>query len=301
MPHRTTYFFPRQFPDRSFDAASSKQLLDREKKVANETASATTAAAGTATTANTFKATAENDRNKSISGTVAKDFSAPAAAKTNNNNNSNNSPLSDLFTDEKIHTKKQQLAAFRDWFIDKKATNDRSRHVKPPSRRLSLSTDHDDDCELLLHREPAPAPPQTPPPPPPPPPETTSVINDRSFDRQVSLPRFSSGSSYAGSLFSGTTLDGNLSSDVKDTWIKESSSTTPVLVTREVEEPEAEESKDNLALKSKESYYLQIMLARRLTSQASLLSEPLLIQEYSGPGPGVADAETVSYRLWVLI
>ncbi|XVF64910.1 hypothetical protein PTKIN_Ptkin09bG0204400 [Pterospermum kingtungense] len=296
MPHRTTYFFPRQFPDRGFDA-SSKQLLDHEKKiVAKETPSSTTATSAAAA-ANTFvKASAENDLNKSISGTAGiKDFSAK--------NNNNNSLLSDLFTDEKLHTKKQQLAAFRDWFIDKKAITttaaaaaaDRSRHVKPISRRFPSSTDHDDDRELLLPQEPAP--PQTPtPPPPPPPPETTAVVNDRNFDRQVSLPRFSSGSSYAGSLFSGTTLDGNLSSDVKlDTWTKES--TTPVLVTGEVEGHKPEESKDKLALRSRESYYLQIMLARRLTSQASLLSEPLLLQEYSGPI--VADAETVSHRLWV--
>ncbi|KAL6195010.1 hypothetical protein ACLB2K_030632 [Fragaria x ananassa] len=57
-------------------------------------------------------------------------------------------------------------------------------------------------------------------------PDTMSFKVDRSvdqdFDRQVSLPRLSSGSSYAGSLFSGTTtLDGNFSGDVK-----ESSATT---------------------------------------------------------------------------
>ncbi|KAL6137591.1 hypothetical protein ACLB2K_062881 [Fragaria x ananassa] len=48
--------------------------------------------------------------------------------------------------------------------------------------------------------------------------DTTSFKVDRSvdqdFDRHVSLPRLSSGSSYAGSLFSGTTmLDGNFSGD----------------------------------------------------------------------------------------
>ncbi|XVF36576.1 hypothetical protein REPUB_Repub19eG0069200 [Reevesia pubescens] len=294
MPHRATYFFPRQFPDRGFDA-SSKQLLDHEKKLGKDASTTPTATAATSN----FNAIGEDDRNKSISRTAPQDFTTPATKTTNNNN----SPLSYLFTDEKIHTKKQQLASFRDWFVDKKATTDRSRHVKPSSRRISLSTtDHDEYSELLLPPEPAPGPPQqTPTPhPPPPAPEITNVINDhsvdRNFDRQVSLLRFSSGSSYAGSLFSGTTLDGNLSSEVKDMWTKESSS-TPVLATGEAEEPEAEESKDSLALKSKESYYLQVMLARRLTSQASLLSEPLLLQECSGPN--VADAETVSYRLWV--
>ncbi|GMI65486.1 hypothetical protein like AT4G24480 [Hibiscus trionum] len=92
------------------------------------------------------------------------------------------------------------------------------------------------------------------------------------------------------------TLDGNLSSDVKYTWTKETSS-TPVPATVKVEEQEAEKSKDNLTLKSKENYYLQVMLARRLTSQASLFGEPLLLQEYNGHG--VVNVEIVSYRLWV--
>ncbi|XVF39660.1 hypothetical protein PTKIN_Ptkin01aG0051200 [Pterospermum kingtungense] len=280
MPHRATYFFPRQFPDPAGFDASSKKLLYHEKKLANQTSSTS--------------ATAENDRK-----TPAKDFIIPPADKTNDTT----SPLSDLFTDEKLQAKKQQLAAFRDWFIQKKATSTgRSRHViKPSSRRFSSITDddHDEDRQLLI--APEPAPPQTPDPTPPP--ETITVLNDSSvdfnFDRQVSLPRFSSGSSYAGSLVSGTTLDGNLSStEVKDTWTKEeSSSSTPALATGEVEEKEADESEDCLVLKSRESYYLQVMLARRLTYQASLLCEPLHLQEYVVPV--VSDAETVSYRLWV--
>ncbi|KAE8658676.1 Serine/threonine-protein kinase CTR1 [Hibiscus syriacus] len=302
MPHRTTYFFPRQFPDRGFDA-STKQLLDQEKKLAAKetfptaTESAFGTATSTAATTTTSNFNAENDRNNSISGTASKDFRTPAA-KTDNDNYSY-SLLSDLFTDEKLHVKKQQLAAFRDWFVDKKTTTNKSRHVKPSPRRLSSSTDHDEDQQLLLAPEPTP-PPQPSLHPPAPTPETTTVIDDRSvdrnFDRQVSLTRFSSGSSYAGSLFSGTTLDGTLSSDVKDTWTKETSS-APVPAMEEVEEQEVEKSKDDLALKSKESYYLQVMLARRLTSQASLFSESLLLQEYHGPV--VVDAETVSYRLWV--
>ncbi|KAA3453916.1 serine/threonine-protein kinase CTR1 isoform X1 [Gossypium australe] len=293
MPHRATYFFPRQFPDRGFDA-STKQLLDHEKKLAKETSATTTAAV----TSNF----AENDRNNTISRTAPKDIKPPAVAKTNGKDDYY-SPLSDLFTDEKLHAKKQQLAAFRDWFVEKKKSTDRPRHVKRSSRRVPSSTtdrDEDEDRRLLLAPEPAlPSTPSPPSPLPAPATEITAVVDDPSvdqnFDRQVSLPRFSSGSSYAGSLFSATTLDGNLSSDVKDTWTKETSSTT-VPATGEVEAQEVEEGKDNLTLKSKESYYLQVMLARRLTSQASLLGEPLLLQ---CSGQGVVDAETVSYRLWV--
>ncbi|XP_047955104.1 serine/threonine-protein kinase CTR1-like isoform X3 [Salvia hispanica] len=70
--------------------------------------------------------------------------------------------------------------------------------------------------------------------------------------------------SYAGSLFSGTTLDGN--------WKEE------------------EEEEDGVAQRYKEGYYLQLMFAKRLTQQAALVTEPLLHP--------ARDADTVSYRLW---
>lgn len=238
MPHRTTYFFPRQFPDRGFDSSSAKQQLDHEKKIAKETAT-------------------END--------ITKD-QEPAKQTF----------LSDYLSGEKLYgNKKQQLAALSNWLAGTKGARS-STHVKPS--RLS------EDRELLL-------PPESAPPPPPPPPATT--VNDRSvdqnFDRQVSLRRLSSVSSYADSLFS--TLDG------KDTWIKQYPPHAPS--TREVEEvvvdEEKEESnKDGLGQKSKESFYLQLTLAKRITSQATLASEPLLLQEC-----GPVDVETVSYRLWV--
>ncbi|KAL6177723.1 hypothetical protein ACLB2K_049247 [Fragaria x ananassa] len=74
-------------------------------------------------------------------------------------------------------------------------------------------------------------------------PDTTSFKVDRSidrdFDRKVSLPRLSSGSSYAGSLFSGTTtLDGNFSGDVKE------SSVTTRPAEEEVEEEVRERSRE---------------------------------------------------------
>ncbi|KAE8653925.1 hypothetical protein F3Y22_tig00117056pilonHSYRG00512 [Hibiscus syriacus] len=282
MPHRTTYFFPRQFPDPGFDVSSKQMLDDHGKKPLNQTPT-NNAAVG------------ENDLNKLISRIDdPKEFTTSPVVESNKHDNS--TPQTDLFTGGNLYSKKQQIAAFIDWFIGREATVDRSRHVKPSSRRLSSTTDHDEDRQLLL--PPEPAPPQTLSPPPPP--ETNAVINDRSVDRRVSLQRFSSGSSYAGSLFPGSTLDGDVSSEFKGTWTKDdpSSSSATVPVTREVKGPEAEEeSKDNLALKSKESYYLQLTMVRRLTSQASLLAEPLLLQEYCGPG--VADAEIVSYRLWV--
>ncbi|KHN08983.1 Serine/threonine-protein kinase CTR1 [Glycine soja] len=116
----------------------------------------------------------------------------------------------------------------------------------------------------------------------------------RALTGQVSLPRLSSGSSYAGSLFSGTTLDCNFSSD-----IKEETTTSRTLITipapRHKDEEEEEHGTEKLAKKSKESYILQLTLAKRLTCLASLVTEPVLT-----PGTETWDAESVSYRLWRL-
>ncbi|KAK3231073.1 hypothetical protein Dsin_002954 [Dipteronia sinensis] len=261
MPHRTTYFFPRQFPDRGFDASSSsnKQLLElHEKNSVKETLNI------------------ENDR-KYSSSTTTKNYKSSA--------------LSDILTssDEKFQIKKQQFNAFCDWLTEKKSERS-SHHVK------ARSSASDEDRELLL-----PPPDPVPVPVPAPVLVTEPVINDRNLDPQVSLPRLSSGSSYAGSLFSGTTLDGNnlfsgttldgnFSSDVvKDTSAQLSTTR------REVEGEE--ETKESLAQKTNESYMLQLTLARRLTLQASLVDGPLALQDCGGLE--VADAETVSYRLWV--
>ncbi|KAI4307511.1 hypothetical protein L6164_030689 [Bauhinia variegata] len=259
MPHRTTYFFPRQFPERGLDE-SSKQVLDHEKeKIFNSIKSETFGV--------------ERDRKKPVSTTPAKDDVVSWSGK--------HSAVSDLFTGgDKHRTKQKQIAAFGNWLLEKKG--DRSGHVKPYSDWSSC----DEDRELLL-------PPESVPAPAPPPPETVKdTAIDRDFDRQVSLPRLSSGSSYAGSLFSGTTLDGaNFSSDIKE----ETSSSRVSSTTRRQEEDE-EEGKEKLAQKYKESYYLQLTLAKRLTCLASLTTEPVLTLD---TGIETWDAEVVSYRLWV--
>ncbi|XP_048331690.1 serine/threonine-protein kinase CTR1 isoform X2 [Ziziphus jujuba] len=288
MPHRTTYFFPRQFPDRRFDESSKQLLADHEKKVSTATASTPTSTTTTTTpptptckdTISNFQI--ESDRKPS------KQFSV----------NSKSSAVSQLFTGHgKSHTKQhtqpqqvkpqqqQHFAAFCDWLAEKKAERSTTAaHVKPP---------RDEDRELLIPPPPESVPEVAPP---------ESVVKDRSvdrnFDRQVSLPRVSSGSSYAGSLFSGTTLDGNLSIDVKDSYSKVSSFSTARHEEVEVEEEEeVDKNRGSLAQKTKESYYLRLALAKRLTSQAFLdHTEPLLMQV---SGPESSNAEIVSYRLWV--
>ncbi|XP_028777697.1 serine/threonine-protein kinase CTR1 [Neltuma alba] len=260
MPHRATYFFPRQFPERGLDE-SSKQLLDHEKKkIVNSIKS------------ETFDP--ESDPKKAIRTTTATTTEDDVVFPSGKH-----SAVSDLFTgNDKFRTKQKLVAAFRDWVIEKKG--DRWGHVKPHPGRLS----YEGDRELLLPSESVP----------PPPPETVKDAIDRGFDRQVSLPRLSSGSSYAGSLFSGTTLDGNFSSDVKE----ETTSSRVSSTTRRLEEEKEEaESKETLAQKCKESYSLQITLARRVTCLASLAAdEPVLTLD---AGIETWDVESVSYRLWV--
>lgn len=252
MPHRTTYIFPRQFPERvGLDESSKqKQLLDHEKKkIVNSIKH------------DTFTAESDPPQKSSL----------PTPTKDNNDvvlsiSGGKHSAVSDLFAaGEKFRTKHKQIAAFCDWLIDKKASSHSSHY-------------HLHDLDLLL------------------PPETTAkdAAVDQSFDRQVSLPRLSSGSSYAGSLFSGTTtLDCNFSSD-----IKEETTTSRTLITipapRHKDEEEEEHGTEKLAKKSKESYILQLTLAKRLTCLASLVTEPVLT-----PGTETWDAESVSYRLWV--
>lgn len=238
MPHRTTYIFPRQFPERGLDE-STKQLLDHEKKKI----------------VNSIK----HDTLSVESGTPKK----PLLIKDNDVvlSSAEHSAVSDLFAaGDKFRTKHKQIAAFCDWLIDNKVSH----------------SSHHCDGDLLLQ------------------PETTvkDAAVDQSFDRQVSLPRLSSGSSYAGSLFSGTTFDCNFSSDIKEE--TSSSRTLTTIAAPRHKDEEEEQVTEKLAKKSKESYILQLTLARRLNCLASLVTEPVLT-----PGTETWDAESVSYRLWV--
>ncbi|XP_057773212.1 serine/threonine-protein kinase CTR1-like isoform X1 [Salvia miltiorrhiza] len=211
MPHRTTYFFPRQFPDRSLAA-------DHEKK----------------------QVVVDEIQDKE------------------------DSPPKGGVTCDKIHGK--QLAAFVKWLSDKKH-RDKSQFAKIKSYDHDHDIEEEDESTQRLL----------------PPPEQPT--NESGIERQISLQRVSSegSTSYAGSLFSGTTLDGN--------W---SANTTGIL-----KEPAGvkEEEGDGVMQRYKEGYYLQLMFAKRLTQQAALVTEPLLLPERRMGGS--PDADTVSYRLWV--
>ncbi|KAJ1424750.1 Serine-threonine/tyrosine-protein kinase, catalytic domain [Sesbania bispinosa] len=151
MPHRATYFFPRQFPERGGLDESSKKLLDHEKeKIVNSIKS------------DTFGVESDVPK-KSLS-------SSTTTAPTKHDvvlSSAKHSAVSDLFAaGDKYRIKHKQIAAFCDWLIDKKG--DHSGHHL---RRLSTTSEEDRD--LLL-----------------PPPETVvkDTAVDRSFDRQEETP-----------------------------------------------------------------------------------------------------------------
>ncbi|XP_042507271.1 serine/threonine-protein kinase CTR1 isoform X2 [Macadamia integrifolia] len=233
MPHRTTYFFPRQFPVEGYDPIASKRLLtNRGKKIPQETVNV------------------ENDQKAS------KTLKEASIGK--------NLTASDLFTGKKLSLGKQFLA-FGDRLLERK-WSDRSIHV-------STRSDDEDRGPLLEPEQP---------------PETI-VSHEQILGLQASSSRLSCESSYAGSLISGTTtVDENVHTSAKD-W---------QLSTRRDEDDDR--NKESLAQKSRDSYYLQLTLAVRLTSQACLADDSVLTR--GSPSEACAsssDVEMVSYRLWV--
>ncbi|CAI0463981.1 unnamed protein product [Linum tenue] len=311
MPHRATYFFPRQFPDRQspLDATSSKkQLLDHEKQKASSK--------------ETF--TCENDGLHRDSATVGSSSSSDPPAPKATSIAATTSPLADLFTssdDDRYHQreshgdksrrKKKQLADFRDWLAERKVdrSSTSSGHVRlktrlsrsdyydgvddsddrllaaapPPEHeakvqdpdnvpreifgvklRCRLSSDEFDETERLL----APPPPES---------EINVVMKDlrdvdRNFDRQDAAT-------------TATTLVPGATSRQREA----------AAVAQEVAD-EVERSAKSFAQRTSESYCLQLGLARRLSLQADISGELLLLKDGSLEIP---DVETVSYRLWV--
>ena len=115
MPHRTTYIFPRQFPERGFDE-SSKQLLDHEKKKI----------------INSIKSS-ESNSNKKPPPAVS---TAPPTKDDVAFSCGNISALSDLFTSgDKFRAKQRQISAFCDWLIEKKRGSIGSLEIVLPTIR----------------------------------------------------------------------------------------------------------------------------------------------------------------------
>lgn len=160
MPHRATYIFPRQFPERGLNE-SQKKILDHEKqKVVGTVKSSDTTFGVENDVAAPKSSRHELSRASKADGDVL--FSQRAAA------------VSDLFNT--VRGKHKQVEAFCESLLRDNKSSNRHHHHHRPGHRLKLHRNrHDvDDGEALL---------------PPPVPVKDSV------DRQVSLPRLSSGSS----------------------------------------------------------------------------------------------------------
>lgn len=232
MPHRTTYFFPRQFPDAS---SSSKSKTFGIGSSENEVISCIA------------KNCPECESNFSV-------------RKRDEN---------EVVTGGKVHGKQlqNQLGDLVKWATGRemKGRSSRDYHVRRVQYQdVDEEEEDDDERERLL-------------------------VPRRSESNDHRLRRLSScgSTSYAGSLFSSTTLDGN--------W----SSTTTAIGFEPVEEKsetkEDEIVADGLAQRCTERYYLQLTLAKRLSEQATLASEP----DQCSSRISTVDADAVSYRLWV--
>ncbi|KHN26145.1 Serine/threonine-protein kinase CTR1 [Glycine soja] len=146
MPHRATYFFPRQFPERGLDESSKQRLHHEKRKIVNSIKSPDT----------TTFAAFESDAPK-------KQTAPPQSQSQSHTHDEKNdvvfsstkqNAVSDLFTDgDKFRTQQKQIAAFCDWLIDKKKDRNRpSHHFKPyPNEE---EEEEEDERELLLRPPP---------------------------------------------------------------------------------------------------------------------------------------------------
>ncbi|KAI3867547.1 hypothetical protein MKX03_010066 [Papaver bracteatum] len=251
MPHRTTYFFPRQFPDKRLDpsSSSSPSTLIHEKKevVVKEIVNKV-----------------ENERKKVEKISIWK-VSTPSSNLFFTGDKGNRNPNNKYQIGVRNYDK-----VVRDREEQKRKSHDDDEEEKQP---LLEEPEDEPPVEMIVSQD-------------------KILGRESSVASSVVTHRLSSESSFPGSLFSGTTLDGNVStvSDVKES--------THLSSAQEVQV----ESMENLAKRTAESYYLQLTLAFRLSDQASLAQEYLSLQNSTSldaPQHVCCDVETVSYRLWV--
>ncbi|KAI4321443.1 hypothetical protein MLD38_034823 [Melastoma candidum] len=273
MPHRTTYFFPRRFPDYHplnpnhpnpfFDHQKQKQKQKQQQQQPSPFI-----AENNVVHPLISPATSSPDHGDNRSPLPSTTTTTPTPYFPNNFNVHHDVTL---LTRLQKGGKKQQLSAFCEWLVNKK------EDVTEPPPHASLRSTSQEREPLLSVCE--------------------DQVVDRGFDRQLSFPRASSfGSSgyTASSYFSGSTVQngGDVSRSDADRTATRRVGEAEVVAVATGEDGE----KANLALKSRQSYYLQLTLAKRLTWQASLV-EPDVSHE--SKDHWCWDAEIVSYRLWV--
>ncbi|KAK9109059.1 hypothetical protein Sjap_017119 [Stephania japonica] len=251
MPHRTTYFFPRQFPDRGLESARSKLIPDHDRQV------------------------------------VAKDESLMSS----NVEKKERKGMATMVIGRKVSVSEvfrygKRVGALRfDWADaddeDRLKVHHHHHHhhnsVLDGQRQKQVDEQVDEQVVAVPREEAI----------------ETFVNKDRILGR-----RLSSGSSYpTTSLFSGTTVE---EENVSSSDIAKDDSHSLMDIRHEEEEKEKESLGSR---KARESYYLQLSLAVRISSQASLGEDSSLLQQTTGLDlhlHGVPyDAQTVSHRLWV--
>ncbi|RZC51997.1 hypothetical protein C5167_020417 [Papaver somniferum] len=251
MPHRTTYFFPRQFPDKRLDpsSSSSPSTLIHEKKevVVKEIVNKV-----------------ENERKKVEKISIWK-VSTPSSNLFFTGDKGNRNPKNKYHIGVRNYDK-----VVRDSEEQKRKSHDDDEEEKQP---LLQEPEDEPPVEMIVSQD-------------------KILGRESSVTSSVITHGLSSESSFPGSLFSGTTLDGNVStvSDVKES--------TQLSGAQEAQV----ESMEKLAKRTAESYYLQLTLAFRLSDQASLAQEYISLQNTTSldaPQHVCCDVETVSYRLWV--
>ncbi|KAI3806683.1 hypothetical protein L1987_22597 [Smallanthus sonchifolius] len=278
MPHRTTYIFPRQFPGSGVNTSSSSKSEDHERmnKISEE----------------------------SLSSMINGDRDKDKVTNTDVYGHTERHRISRCKSYRSHGKKRQQLADFVNWLVEKKASGSGAGHVRLDNEDLDellpapvkdvVDDWHSHVSDVDYHH-----------------PATVQSVGRGFGDRQVSLHRLSSdaGSSYAASLFSGTVATSSSAAFCKDSMTEET------FGMREEEDVVVgnggggdDDGRQNLVRRWRDSYYLQLTLAKRLTHQATIGDEPKLIQGSgyvagagAGGGPAVTcyDAESVSYRLWV--
>lgn len=306
MPHRATYFFPRQFPD-------TRGAFPPQPPVApTTTTTATAAAATTSTLEHLYHEKKQQQQqikkdfevvSKSSSSSITTTTAAAAAAESDTaqllvkkftgNNYGNSFDNMTRSTSTSAVNNSNKLAAFYSWIA---ADNNKKKLFKKKGGSfyggdVAKSKLTYDDQELLLPPEPGAVPEPVPVP-------ETVVGGEKGCGlyRDSSLPRLSScGSSFGARSF--------FSSEVHETTRSTIQSSIAEVVGAEVaeEKEEKEKRQKSLADKARESYYLQLTLTKRLASHANPRNEPTMFlfdTGLEGHGSG-SDAEALSYRLWV--
>ncbi|XP_021759767.1 serine/threonine-protein kinase CTR1-like [Chenopodium quinoa] len=278
MPHRATYFFPRQFPD-------TRGTFPPQTPVAPTTTAATTPT--DLRHENQQQSQVKNNEfevvNKSSSSSFTEsDAKELLVKKFTGNSYANNFNTFDNITRSTSGTNtSNKLAAFYNWIAaDNHKKNKKNKNKGGGGDVVSSKLAYDEQ-ELLL------------------PPESETVVpGEKSCGlyRDSSLARLSScGSSYgAGSFFSS-----EIHETTRSTIRSSITEVVGVEVAEEVEERDKKEQ--SLADKARESYYLQLTLTKRLASHANLGNEPTMFLFEGGvEGHGSSsDVATLSYRLWV--